>query len=75
VNRADNPGVYGFKAGLCGKNGNEVAFVGTFDACGGGRARFAAKAATLFHQRRRILKNLMARGRPAAEHPTGTPAR
>lgn len=75
VNRSDNPGVYSFKAGLCSRNGKEVAFLGAFDACGCSRARFTARAATLFQQRRRILMNVRARLRPTAEPSTGTPAR
>jgi lipid II:glycine glycyltransferase (peptidoglycan interpeptide bridge formation enzyme) len=61
VNRAVNPGVYEFKAGLCGKNGREVAFIGTFDACGSGRSRLTAKTATMFQQRRSILQNVKAK--------------
>lgn len=68
VNRSVNAGVYEFKAGLCGKNGREVTFLGSFDACNSRRARFTAKAATLFKQRRGILKNLRARLRSAADH-------
>jgi hypothetical protein len=61
VNRASNPGVYEFKSGLCGKNGKEVTFVGSFDSCGGGRARMTAGAANLFAQRRTLLKSLFGR--------------
>lgn len=59
VNRAANPGVYQFKAGLCGKNGREVALVGSFDAWGDNRGRFTARAANLFVQPRPLLRKLL----------------
>jgi hypothetical protein len=33
INPATNPGTYRFKAGLCGKNGKDVYFLGMFEAC------------------------------------------
>lgn len=33
INPIDNPGVYTFKAGLCGKNGKDVHFLGVYDSC------------------------------------------
>jgi hypothetical protein len=32
INPENNPGTYKFKAGLCGKNGKDVTFLGQFDA-------------------------------------------
>lgn len=33
INPVTNPGTYRFKAGLCGKNGKEVSFLGMFEVC------------------------------------------
>jgi lipid II:glycine glycyltransferase (peptidoglycan interpeptide bridge formation enzyme) len=33
INPVTNPGTYKFKAGLCGKNGKDVYFLGKFDFC------------------------------------------
>jgi lipid II:glycine glycyltransferase (peptidoglycan interpeptide bridge formation enzyme) len=55
VSRLDNPGGYQFKSGLCGKNGKEVEFVGTFDAVASGRATLTSKAAILVQERRKII--------------------
>ena len=33
INPVKNPGTHRFKAGLCGKNGKDVFFVGAYDAC------------------------------------------
>jgi hypothetical protein len=66
VNPTKNPGGYHFKSGLCGRNGKEVAFVGSFDACHGARARITAAAANIFVQRRTLLQGLLARLRPGS---------
>ena len=33
INPETNPGTYNFKAGLCGKNGKDVFFLGKFEVC------------------------------------------
>lgn len=33
INPVKNPGTYRFKAGLCGKNGKDVCYLGIYDAC------------------------------------------
>ena len=33
INPRTNPGTYQFKTGLCGRNGQDVYFLGQFDAC------------------------------------------
>lgn len=35
INPVTNPGTYQYKAGLCGRNGRDVQFLGQFEACGG----------------------------------------
>lgn len=36
INPATNPGTYQYKAGLCGRNGRDVYFLGQFEACESG---------------------------------------
>jgi len=61
VNRVKNPGVYNFKAGLCGKNGREVEFLGTFDTYGSFAAFVCAKAADRTVRTFPRLKQLLTR--------------
>ena len=61
VNRAKNPGVYNFKAGLCGKNGSEVEFLGAFDTYGSVRAALLAKAADQIVKMFPRLKQILTR--------------
>jgi lipid II:glycine glycyltransferase (peptidoglycan interpeptide bridge formation enzyme) len=65
VNQQVNPGVYSFKAGLCGKNGREVAYLGRYEATHGTRSRLVAKVADLGLQQVRRLKTIRAARRPA----------
>jgi lipid II:glycine glycyltransferase (peptidoglycan interpeptide bridge formation enzyme) len=39
INPATNPGTYHFKAGLCGRNGADVRYVGTYECEGAGPSR------------------------------------
>lgn len=43
INPATNPGTYRFKAGLCGKNGKDVYFLGKFEACDNKLSEIAVK--------------------------------
>ena len=61
VNRTTNPGVYNFKAGLCGKNGREVEFLGTFDTYGSVVAFLCAKTADKTVRAFPRLKQLLTR--------------
>jgi len=45
INPEANPGTYKFKADLCGENGNDVHFIGSFDAATNPLSRFAVAAA------------------------------
>jgi lipid II:glycine glycyltransferase (peptidoglycan interpeptide bridge formation enzyme) len=43
INPVTNPGTYRFKAGLCGKNGKDVHFLGMFEACDNTLSALAVK--------------------------------
>jgi hypothetical protein len=64
INPASNPGVYAFKSGLCGKNGQEVDAPPAFDAYASLRGRLAVRAADLVKAYRPALRALSARHRP-----------
>ncbi|HPQ42801.1 MAG TPA: peptidoglycan bridge formation glycyltransferase FemA/FemB family protein [Syntrophales bacterium] len=56
INPKTNPGTYQFKAGLCGKNGKDVYFLGQFDAYKNALFGFLIKCA---EKARSIYKNKM----------------
>jgi FemAB family len=63
VNARSNPGVYAFKIGLCGKNGKEVEFSGSFEAHRGARQKLLWKFADVMKDQRNRLKYLYAKFR------------
>ena len=58
INPHTSPGVHVFKAGLAGKNGREVEFVGNCDAHAGVGSQFVLKAADWINDEYKKLKNL-----------------
>jgi hypothetical protein len=65
INPASNPGVYAFKSGLCGKNGQEVEAPPAYDAYASLRGRLAVRAVDLVKAHRPALRALCARYRPS----------
>jgi lipid II:glycine glycyltransferase (peptidoglycan interpeptide bridge formation enzyme) len=61
VNIKTNPGVYSFKAGLSGKNGEEVESPGDFDAYSSPQARLLLRLADVAKQHRDHLKSAFGR--------------
>jgi len=60
INPEKNPGGYHFKAGLSGKNGKDVLYLGRFDCYSGGiTASLARKADTLLPQMKKSLNKLL----------------
>jgi lipid II:glycine glycyltransferase (peptidoglycan interpeptide bridge formation enzyme) len=57
-NAESNPGVYAFKMGLCGRNGKEVAAIGSFEAYDGTTARVFLKTADYANRTFKQLKSL-----------------
>ncbi|HAP42429.1 MAG TPA: hypothetical protein DCQ94_22155, partial [Nitrospira sp.] len=57
VNPESNPGVYAFKAGLCGRNGKECEFIRYFEAHNGIRSRLVLAAANFANRQSKTLKN------------------
>lgn len=58
INPVSNPGVYGFKTGLCGHNGKEVDFIGNFEAHEGIHGQFITRLADLANHEYKKLKNV-----------------
>jgi lipid II:glycine glycyltransferase (peptidoglycan interpeptide bridge formation enzyme) len=58
VNAEENPGVYLFKTGLCGKNGEEVELLGSFDAYRGLTSNLVLRVADVATLQRDRLKNI-----------------
>lgn len=62
INPIKNPGTYRFKAGLCGKNGKDVSFLGVYDACDGVTTRnifrFANFARVMYRKTKVVLNGL-----------------
>jgi hypothetical protein len=65
INPAANPGVYAFKSGLCGKNGQEVDAPPAFDAYASMRGSLAVRVADLLKEHRGALRLMYARYRPS----------
>jgi len=63
INPASNPGVYAFKSGLCGKNGQEVDAPPPFDAYASMRGRLAVRGADLVKTRSPALHAICTRHR------------
>jgi lipid II:glycine glycyltransferase (peptidoglycan interpeptide bridge formation enzyme) len=61
TNAEANPGVYAFKAGLCGKNGREVEMAGQFEAVLGVRARLVMRGADRANASFKRVKAVLAR--------------
>ncbi len=77
INPAANPGVYMFKSGLCGKNGQEVDAPPAFDAYASVRGSLAVRAADLVKGHGGALRAMYARYRSSrsrldthASHPS-----
>jgi hypothetical protein len=67
INPVGNPGVYEFKAGLCGRqNGEDVTLLGSFDACAGTVGSTAILLADRLRQTWRARAILPARDGPEA---------
>lgn len=68
INPQRNPGTYQFKAGLSGKNGQDVYFVGQFDAypniIGQVIVKWADKFRARFGQWKRVVKGALPKGQP-----------
>ena len=57
-NAVTNPGVYAFKMGLCGKNGQEVEFAGNFEAHHDARSQMVVRMADLMSHEYKKLKTI-----------------
>jgi hypothetical protein len=59
INPKTNPGTYHFKAGLAGRNGRNVTFLGPFEACGSAASLLAVRGAEvgreIYRRARRFL--------------------
>lgn len=62
INPNTNPGTYHFKAGLCGKNGRDVSYLGTYDCAGAGTARIVQMAGVGLRKLRQGLKSMRSTG-------------
>ena len=65
INPSTNPGVYTFKTGLCGRNGEEVEMPPAFDAYAGLRGSLAVRAADLLKEHSMRLRSTCARYLPS----------
>ncbi len=63
INPEENPGVYAFKSGLCGRNGRELTFAGSFDACDSRGTKAMLAAANRVNREYKKLKSLYGRYR------------
>lgn len=62
INPKENPGTYNFKAGLCGRNGKDVCFLGVYDAFDGVTTRnifrFANFTRVMYRKGKVVLNRL-----------------
>lgn len=58
INPIANPGTYNFKAGLCGKNGKDVEFLGRFNASGSLLKRVIIKSGDIFSSKYAKVRNI-----------------
>jgi len=59
INPEANPGTYRFKAGLCGKNGKDVQFLGQFDAYKGLLSLFSVRCGDMLISNYRKTKEII----------------